>query len=323
MAQMSLRFTETPNLEGTTDAYAGLNWSYSRREVLEHCTRRYFFQYYASALPAGDLKTKVNFLRGLKNRYLRTGEIVHLVIATHFRKLRIGRDLSEDWLVKWAKDLLLEDRKYSLHVRNGGALTQQQFPPTILDEVLNGSEGYEVLLDHAEEQMLGAIHNFFSTPAFAELRSLGELPEARVECKMSLPGFPVPVMGKIDLAAVSGANATIVDWKIGGSSDGGTESLQLATYGLWATSEFRTDERNLRILKAHLTTKQVVQFNLDLKALVNGRVRILQDLERMVILHRYGKSGVLDAFTPNPQQGVCRLCSFREVCPEGKAAVHA
>jgi len=323
MVQMNLRFAETPELEGTADAYAGLNWSYSRREALEHCTRRYFFQYYASALPNGELKTKVNFLRGVKNRYLRTGEIAHLVIATYLKKLKIGRNLSEEWLAKWAKDLLLEDRKYSLHIRNGGASAQQQFPPTILDEVLNCSEGDEGLLDHAEEQMLRAIHNFFRSPAFAEFRSLGALPEARIECKLSLPGFPVPVTGKIDLAVVSDANATVVDWKIGGSSDGGTESLQLATYGFWATTEFGTDEQNVRIVKAHLTTDEVVQFNVDLKTFVNARVRILQDLERMVILHRYGKLGVIEAFTPNPQEGVCRLCPFREVCPEGKAAIHA
>jgi len=323
MVQMNLRFAETPELEGTADAYAGLNWSYSRREALEHCTRRYFFQYYASALPHGEFKTNGNFLRGVKNRYLRTGEIAHLVIATYLKKLKIGRNLSEEWLAKWAKDLLLEDRKYSLHIRNGGASAQQQFPPTILDEVLNCSEGDEGLLDHAEEQMLRAIHNFFRSPAFAEFRSLGALPEARIECKLSLPGFPVPVTGKIDLAVVSDANATVVDWKIGGSSDGGTESLQLATYGFWATTEFGTDEQNVRIVKAHLTTDEVVQFNVDLKTFVNARVRILQDLERMVILHRYGKLGVIEAFTPNPQEGVCRLCPFREVCPEGKAAIHA
>ncbi len=245
------------------------------------------------------------------------------MIATYLKKLKIGRNLSEEWLAKWAKDLLLEDRKYSLHIRNGGASAQQQFPPTILDEVLNCSEGDEGLLDHAEEQMLRAIHNFFRSPAFAEFRSLGALPEARIECKLSLPGFPVPVTGKIDLAVVSDANATVVDWKIGGSSDGGTESLQLATYGFWATTEFGTDEQNVRIVKAHLTTDEVVQFNVDLKTFVNARVRILQDLERMVILHRYGKLGVIEAFTPNPQEGVCRLCPFREVCPEGKAAIHA
>src|SRR2546429_4867157 len=107
MVQMNLRFTEIPELEGTTDAYAGLNWSYSRREALEDCTRRYFFQYYASALPSGDFKTKVNFLRGVKNRYLRTGEIMHLMIATHFKKLKIGRNLSEDWLMKDRKSTRL------------------------------------------------------------------------------------------------------------------------------------------------------------------------------------------------------------------------
>ncbi|PYL79094.1 MAG: hypothetical protein DMF21_13765 [Verrucomicrobia bacterium] len=140
MVQMNLRFAETPELEGKTDAYAGLNWSYSRREALEHCTRRYFFQYYASALPSGDFKTKVNFLRGVKNRYLRTGEIVHLMIATHFKKLKIGRNLSEDWLMKWAKDLLAEDRKYSLHIRNGGASAHNNSHPQFSTKFLTVRE---------------------------------------------------------------------------------------------------------------------------------------------------------------------------------------
>src|SRR5262245_49860936 len=109
MAQMNLRFTETRELEGATDPYAGLNWSYSRREALEHCTFRYFLQYYAHGLPEGELKSRVNFLKRVKNRYLRTGEIVHLVVATYFKKLKVGKNLSEDWLVKWARGLFLDD----------------------------------------------------------------------------------------------------------------------------------------------------------------------------------------------------------------------
>ena len=78
---------------------------------------------------------------------------------------------------------------------------------------------------------------------------------------------------------------------------------------------------NVRIAKAHLLSQEVVEFEANQQAFANARVRILQDFERMAILHRYGKAGAISAFTPNPQEGVCRLCPFREICPEGEAVV--
>src|SRR5260370_367772 len=156
IGQTSLRFAEPPDVEGTTDTYAGLNWSYSRRESLEHCTRRYFLQYYSTALPDSELKHRVKFLRGVKNRYLRTGELVHLVIGTYFKKLKYGKNLSADWLTKWVRSLFLEDKKYSAHIRGGGAPSNQQYPPVILDEILNEEDDHNGLLTQAEEQMVGA-----------------------------------------------------------------------------------------------------------------------------------------------------------------------
>jgi hypothetical protein len=58
-----------------------------------------------------------------------------------------------------------------------------------------------MILTQAEEQMLAAIHNFFHASVIAELRSLGEMPRAHIECKLSLPGFPAPV------AAICAASA--------------------------------------------------------------------------------------------------------------------
>jgi len=323
MRQTSLSFAEPPEVGATTDTYAGLNWSYSRRESLEHCTRRYFLQYYSATLADSALKERVRFLRAVKNRYLRTGELVHLVIGTYFKKLKQGKTLSADWLTRWVKSLLLEDKHYTAHIRGGGAPSNQQYPPVILDEILSEVDDHAMLLAQAEEQMVSAIQNFFAAPVFAEFQALGASPDAHIERKLSLAGFPAPVSGKVDLAGKNDGKVTIVDWKIGSSSDGGAESLQLATYGIWATTELAASEDNLRIVKAHLASKEVVEFHADQQAFTNARVRILQDLERMVILHQYGRSGVIEAFTPNPHAGVCRLCPFREICPEGKAVIHA
>ena len=322
-AQRELGFeiiTETP---AASDEHAGLNWSYSRRESVDQCNRRYFFQYYSDALEDAELRTRVQFLKGLKNRYLRTGELVHLVVGTYFKKLKQGKTLSEDWLTKWAREIFDEDQKYSLHIRAGGSPTNRQYPPVLLDEIVNQVDGHSELLALSGEQMLSAVQRFFRSEVFSEFRALGASPKSYIERKFSLPGFPARVSGKLDLAVKNESSATIVDWKIGAGSDGGAESLQLATYGLWAAVEFEVSERNLRIAKAHLLSQEVVEFKADEQAFANARVRILQDLDRMVILHRYGKLGVIDAFTPNPHKGVCRLCPFRGVCPEGEAIINA
>ena len=321
-AETGSLFPELGETDRTTDEYAGLGWSYSRRETLDQCTRRYFFQYYSSALESSELKAKVSFLKNVKNRYLRTGELVHLVISTYFKKLKLGNTLSADWLVKWAQELFLKDRNYSVDIRAGGPPSTMKFPPALLDEVLTEREGQGALLTQSEEQMVSSIKNFFS-PAFSEFRTLGALSDSYIERKLSLQGFPARVTGKVDLAAKATSCATVVDWKTGTASNGGAESLQLATYGIWASAEFKVTEGKLRIAKAYLLSEEIVEFKAYERAFENARVRILQDLERMVILHRYGKLGAMEAFTPNPQQGVCALCSFREVCVEGKAIIDA
>ncbi len=321
-AETGSLFPELDETGRTTDEYAGLSWSYSRREAFDQCTRRYFFQYYSSALESSELKAKVSLLKNVKNRYLRTGDLVHLVISTYFKKLKLGNTLSADWLVKWAQELFLKDRNYSVHIRAGGLPSTMKFPPALLDEVLTEREGHGALLSQSEEQMVRSIKNFFS-PAFSEFRTLGALSDSYIERKLSLQGFPARITGKLDLAAKATSCATVVDWKTGTVSDGGAESLQLATYGIWASAEFKVTEGELRIAKAYLPSEEIVEFKADGRAFENARVRILQDLERMVILHRYGKLGAMEAFTPNPQQGLCALCSFREVCVEGKAIIDA
>jgi|SRR5437879_414378 len=320
-AQQQLNFGEVPEILAREDAHAGLRLSYSRRESLDQCTRRYFFQYYGRALENPELQAKVQFLRGVKNRHLRAGELVHLVIGTYFKKLKQGKQVFADGLTKWARELFRQDQMYSVHIRNGGRAASQAYPPVILDEILNERTGHDGLLVKAEEQLVNSLEQFFKSSAFSDFRMLGTSAGSRVERKFSLGGFPGPVSGKVDLAAPSEHGATVVDWKIGSASDGGAESLQLAMYGMWAMTEFRVSGENVRVAKAHLVSQEVVEFKADQQAFANARVRILQDFERMAILHGYGKAGEIGAFTPNPQQGVCRLCPFRGMCPEGEAVV--
>jgi hypothetical protein len=244
--------------------------------------------------------------------------LAHLAISTYFKKLKQGKDLPSRWLQNWVKKLFAEDQAYSRLIKSGGTPSTEQYPPTVLDEILFEVGGGARLLDAASEQLGAAVQSFFSASAFEDFRVLGARPYSLIEHKMSLTGYPAPVFGKLDLVVRDEASITIVDWKLGSSSGGGAESLQLASYGLWAKSTCDFPVAAIRIAKAHLADRTVVDFRAGSEAFENARVRIHQDLERMTLLHAYGQTGTVEAFTPTAHPRVCRLCQFRRVCPEGE-----
>ncbi len=321
-AQRQLDFGDGHEAPAREETFAGLKLSYSRRESLEQCTRRYFFLYYGRSVEDRELRAKIQFLKGIKNRHLRIGELIHLVIGTYFKKLKDRKRVAADGLTTWARELFQQDQIYSEHIRRGGTATKQPFPPATLDEIVNEQEAQSEIMAQSEQQLLKALDRFFISSTFAEFRTLGVSVNSHIERKFSLDGYPGVVTGKIDLAAPNEHGVTIVDWKTGSASDGGAESLQLAMYGMWAMAEFGIAPESVRIAKAHLVTEEIVEFGADGQAFANARARILQDFERMGILHGYGKTGTIEAFTPNPHPAVCRLCPFRKLCPEGEVAVN-
>jgi hypothetical protein len=295
-----------------------LNWSYSRREAVDHCLRRYFYQYYASCSPDASLREQVKRPKEIKNHHLRVGELVHLAISTYFKKLKQGKDLPSSWRQSWVRKIFAEDQAYSKLIKSGGPSSTEKYPPTILDEIVFDVAEGDQLLEQAAEQLGAAIQTFFTSNALQEFRALGAKPHSLIEHKMSLDGYKAPVSGKIDLVVHEGISATIVDWKLGVASDGGAESLQLASYGLWANATYALPAEQIHIAKAHLADGSAVDFKADNGSFANARARIQQDLERMTILHTYGQAGIIDVFTPSPHLKMCRLCPFRRICPEGE-----
>src|SRR5437870_1491550 len=92
----------------------GIAWSYSRRQLLEQCLLRYYYEYFGSSrrTSAAD-KDLLRFLKSLQNRYERAGAILHQVIATWFRKAQRGERWVPDRLERWAQSLFSRDRAFS------------------------------------------------------------------------------------------------------------------------------------------------------------------------------------------------------------------
>lgn len=307
------------------DLVTKMKWSYSRRTVLEQCPRRYYYEYYgARALAAtGDPNEPIlRLLKLLQNRHERAGTIAHLVISTYFRKARSGEVWTVDRLCTWAQDIFRSDWAYSQADPNGISRPIGRFPPVLLHEYYYCHPDASALCSEAEKRLVNAVYTFGTSPRFAEFRLTGGMSSSLVEHRLTLQGLPCQVYGKLDLAFGSGGRGVVIDWKLGDSSNGGDDSLQLAVYALWASSHFACEPEAITVCKAHLATGDVTHFSPTERVLGNTRARIIQDAERMAALHDYGQRGIVDAFTPCAQHEVCKLCPFQKVCPEGRAVLH-
>lgn len=296
---------------------ADMHWSYSRRSCLEQCPRRYYNTYFGANKRTAKqeaAKERLHFLKGLSNRYERTGALVHLAIKTYFRKAHTGTVWDAAQLVQFARRIFREDRRYSQGFHAGQRVPSSSFPPTLLREYYYQHLDADALCAEAEDRMVTAVHAFATDPQFAVFRTAGAQPTALVEHDIAIAGFPCHISGKIDLAYAADDGVTVVDWKLGSGDGTGSESLQLATYGLWAVHHFGCRPDQLRVCKVHLTSCEIVDFTVSDVVLAAARARILQDATRMADLHDYGQQALAEAFSPCLQPAICGLCVFEREC---------
>jgi len=76
------------------EAVRSVEWSHSRRSVLEQCSRRYYYQYFGAGKNTSRKEPAKEMLHSLKtrvqNRYLVSGGVLHTVIKTYLTKAREG-----------------------------------------------------------------------------------------------------------------------------------------------------------------------------------------------------------------------------------------
>jgi len=308
-------------------------YSYSKRDVLAQCPRKYFFEYYAPSasratheeqLGLFDRKSCGSFdraraeaarsLKELTNGYMLGGEILHGLIATYLKRSRWGRE----WFMRVAGERFDRAVTYSRAPELHAAMRSQPYPPPMLLEYYYAGPDAEERVGAARTRLLSAMANFFDVPAISGLtNSMLQGHEVLVEQKIG--GLPkagaFSIQGTIDFASVGPCGLRIVDWKMGGSV-GDQDSLQLSLYGRWASSKFGVSPIDVVVQPVFLGDGIVErERRLDEATLRRGEARLLQDVELMGELDRYGSTGVEGAFSPCEKERVCRQCKFREICP--------
>ena len=293
-------------------------WSYSRRNVLEQCARRYYYQYYGSLLKPSNSdpqKEKLNFLKNLENRHLRIGNILHSVIRTYLYKQQNGEQWSLNRLLSWSRKIYSKDLAFSRQYEHGNPLPKDDYPPVLLLEFYYGWSDAESLCSNAEERLIAALTNFMTSRNFAQFREGATDPSTLIEAPTNMKNNYYSLSGKVDLAYMKNGKVIIVDWKTGGSSSG-DDSLQMLAYALWVKHRFECPVDAIKLHKVYLEDNTFSTYHIGEKEIARVEARIIQDLERMQEAENHARRGLVNAFTPCAQPKVCELCQYREICPK-------
>lgn len=318
---------ETEQDESPPQALADIRWSYSRRSTLEKCVRCYYYEYYGASKRTAKRdadKDILHFLKQLPTRHEQAGKALHSAIRAYLRKKQEGKFWQTDLFVTWGREIFRQHVTFSMSHPDGDVVPTGTFPPVLLSEFYYREPNALDLCEEVGEKLAHALTVFASDPRFDPFRTWGSQQGALTEHPLKLSdSFPCRIDGRVDLAYSTAERVTIVDWKLGSEDGMGDDSLQLAVYALWAVEHFRTVPESLRICKAHLGSASIVDFEANQSLLAAARARIVQDAERMLMLDQYGQEAVVEAFTPCLQPNICKLCSYRKVCPEAQEVLHA
>lgn len=292
-----------------------VKWSFSKRNLLETCLRKYFYQYYAGKLEPNGIQSfdSIKFLKGLSNRHLVGGKIIHNLVRLYLTKAKSGTEFSLDWLKQRAKEKIEQSIDYS-HALLSGRDKKFDFQPFLLQEVYYENGSVRELYQEVEAKVIKALENFMESEQFEKFRSSGKMIGSFVEKKFSIQlNDQITIIGEADLAYHNDGDFVIADWKTG-KVDDGDDSMQLLTYTWWAIDQVGANTEKIKIYKAYLNEDTIKGFTLSEREIFRNKLAIKQSAEAMIEVAGFGAAGDELAFTPCRQPKICSLCPFQKIC---------
>jgi hypothetical protein len=293
-----------------------VRWSFSRRNTMETCLRRYFYQYYAAKqenLNVSKSSDSIKFLKRLSNQYLVGGKILHSLIRLYFAKAKEEMELSLDWLKQRAREKIKLSIEYSNAVFSGQRV-DYEYPPFLLQELYFENPDAAEIYRRVEVMVLKGLEIFMTSEKLAPFRASGKLAPAFIEKKFRIQlTDQITITGETDLAYRDKEAFVICDWKTG-KVDDGDDSMQLLTYTLWAMDQEGAGSLKTKIYKAYLYEDVVKAFSLSEREVFRNKMAIKQSAEAMLEMAEFGETGNEMAFTPCRQPKICALCPFQKIC---------
>lgn len=297
-----------------------LDWSPSKRDVLNQCPRRYYHQYYgASARFATDepQKSLLQFYRKFSNSWMLAGILLHAQIRKEFKVLKDGARNKPEEIVKVINQRWEKVRETSIQFVRSGDVSAMAGKVLLLEFIFQ-DPGAESMWYTAGERLGKALTGFMTLPALERFRKGGLTSDAAIERPVKVNGRGFRMRGQIDLAWREDGRVTVADWKSGGRDSGDTD-LQLLVYSLAVQQHFNCRLSDLDLFRVELDSGTIVRQEVNEQEAARARARMAQDTILMMNLDKYGQQGVAEAFTPTGSQRVCRLCPYQRICPGSEA----
>lgn len=308
------------NYNVSDDNSTFVGWSYSRRNLFENCLLQYYYNYYGASKKIARnelLEDHLHFLKSLKNIKLRVGEIVHLVIRSHLKKLKQYPTTPAFGLAQWGQKIFRNDLEFSNEFLKDKSLRPKN-REILLSEFYHNIPNAEDLWEEANISLKTALDNFIGSPRIQDFRLGAIEPKSIIEEKLNLKIGKKRVSGQIDLAFEDSSQRTkIIDWKTG-MPNNSDDSLQLFSYALLMSEKYGISPDDIDIYKIYLESEEIVSSTVNKNEIMRAKGRILQDIDRMNSMDSYGKNAVSKVFTPCDQPLICQMCPFRTICPSNK-----
>ncbi len=270
-------------------------WSVSSDRLWQACRRAFYYRYVAiwQSSTEPSVRNRLYQMKGLTPLAALEGRLVHDSVENLIQQHRLGRPLKAAPAQEQYEQLV--DR-------------YQQTAREMIAEAYNGlaiqKKYFDLILQDGRKQ----IANFVNI-VWPNLADLEYLMHEEFE-NFALEGVKVNV--KVDYVTKSPDGRVVVtDWKTGEERQRDENDLQMAVYGMWASSKYDVPLSRVMLELAYLRTGGSHPVKLNEDAMTLSKEAILTGAADVLAADR------IDDFPTNPAPDRCIECPFARVCPDG------
>lgn len=303
--------------------YPDKSWSISRRQTLDECARKYYWQYYGShngwERDAPPRAQEAYRLKQLTNLYLVLGDALHQAAASALMSYK-ERNVppSEQTITQQVRDILNNTYRMSKaeDARQQFQAAPKRYP--MLHEMYYGYGPSTDLINKIKERMAVCIANLLRSQSFREACSPAVVEIVKIDQldSFELDGNKVYAVPDL-LYRLENDTWVIVDWKTGTEAD--EHGDQVRVYALYARNKLQVPLSRLIVRLEYLATGECVEARVTEEELEFTQEAIMSSVRMMdafLLDPEKNQPRPIDAFPIRDETRLCRFCNFYALCEE-------
>lgn len=283
------------NVEALDPAWKGrYGWSVSSDKLWQTCRRAFYYRYVATGQSSTEssVRNKLFLMKGLTPLGALKGRLVHETVENLIQQHRLGRPLkaapAQGQYTQLTGEYVQAAEEKIVEAYNGLQIQGRYF---------------DLILEDGLKQIATFVNVLW--PNLADLEYLTH------ETFESFVVEGIKVNVKVDYATKSpDGRIVITDWKTGEERREENE-LQMAVYGMWASSKYGVPLNRVMLELAYLKTGASRPVRPDDQAIDDAKEAILAGAAEVLAADR------MEDFPTSPAPDQCIGCNFAKVCPDG------